>query len=195
MPSPVSSHLAAHSRQAQTTNAEGAPCWLDIGLCNRLGSPTTHLGQAQTTNAKRAPLMAQLRSLLQTGLPNLFKSKLQRGRRRLYKKLSVAVTDFIISVHACKSYTINAVSGFTKKVLVGYVILIFPLGISYLTMAQSSRTTLSTCCLKQLGIERIFSAPYHMQSNGKLEVFHKYLKPTLKKLCQKVPSNCDKYIN
>ena len=35
--------------------------------------------------------------------------------------------------------------------------------------------------LKQLGIERIFSAPNHPQSNGKLEVFHKYLKPTLKK--------------
>ena len=43
--------------------------------------------------------------------------------------------------------------------------------------------------LKQLGIERIFSAPYHPQSNGKLEVFHKYLKPTLKKLCEKDPSN------
>ena len=27
--------------------------------------------------------------------------------------------------------------------------------------------------LKQLGIERIFSAPYHPQSNGKLKVFHK----------------------
>ena len=30
--------------------------------------------------------------------------------------------------------------------------------------------------LKQLGIERIFSAPYHPQSNSKLEVFNKYLK-------------------
>ena len=49
--------------------------------------------------------------------------------------------------------------------------------------------------LKQLGIERIFSAPYHPQSNGKLEVFHKYLKPTLKKLCEKDPCNWDKYIN
>ena len=29
----------------------------------------------------------------------------------------------------------------------------------------------------------------------KLEVFHKYLKPTLKKLCEKDPSNWDKYIN
>ena len=43
--------------------------------------------------------------------------------------------------------------------------------------------------LKQLGIDRIFSAPYHPQSNRKLEVFHKYLKPTLKKLCEKDPSN------
>ena len=41
--------------------------------------------------------------------------------------------------------------------------------------------------LQQLGIDRIFSAPYHPQSNGKLEVFHKYLKPTLKKLCKKRP--------
>ena len=39
--------------------------------------------------------------------------------------------------------------------------------------------------LRQLGIDRIFSSPYHSQSNGKLEVFHKYLKPTLKKLCEK----------
>ena len=49
--------------------------------------------------------------------------------------------------------------------------------------------------LKQLGIERIFSAPHHPQSNRKLEVFHKYLKPTLKKLCEKDLSNWDKYIN
>ena len=48
--------------------------------------------------------------------------------------------------------------------------------------------------LQQLGIEHIFSAPYHPQSNGKLEVFHKYLKPTLKKLCEKDPTNWDKYI-
>ena len=49
--------------------------------------------------------------------------------------------------------------------------------------------------LQQLGIDRIFSAPYHLQSNGKLEVFHKYLKPTLKKLCEKDPTNWDKYLN
>ena len=49
--------------------------------------------------------------------------------------------------------------------------------------------------LQQLGIERIFSASYHPQSNGNLQVFHKYLKPTLKKLCEKDPSNWDKYIN
>ena len=43
--------------------------------------------------------------------------------------------------------------------------------------------------LQQLGIDRIFSAPYHPQSNGKLKVFHKCLKPTLKKLCEKDPMN------
>ena len=49
--------------------------------------------------------------------------------------------------------------------------------------------------LQQIGIDRIFSAPYHPQSDGKLEVFHKYLKPTLKKLCEKDPTNWDKYLN
>ena len=49
--------------------------------------------------------------------------------------------------------------------------------------------------LKQLGTEQIFSAPYHPQSNSKLEVFHKYLKPTMKKLCEKDLSNWDQYLN
>ena len=49
--------------------------------------------------------------------------------------------------------------------------------------------------LQQLGIDRIFSASYHPKSNGKLEVFHMYLKPTLKKLCEKDPTNWDKYLN
>ena len=49
--------------------------------------------------------------------------------------------------------------------------------------------------LQQLGIDGIFSAPYYPQSNGKLEVFHKYLKPALKKLCEKDPTNLDKYLN
>ena len=49
--------------------------------------------------------------------------------------------------------------------------------------------------LQQLGIDRILSAPYHPQSNDKLEVFHKYLKPTPKKLCKKDPANWEKYLN
>ena len=49
--------------------------------------------------------------------------------------------------------------------------------------------------LQQLGIDHIFSAPYHPQSNGELEVFHTYLKPTLKELFEKDPENWDKYIN
>ena len=49
--------------------------------------------------------------------------------------------------------------------------------------------------LQQLGIDRIFPAPYHPRSNSKFKVFHKYLKSTLKKLCEKGPSNWDKYLN
>ena len=49
--------------------------------------------------------------------------------------------------------------------------------------------------LQQLGIDCLFSTPYHPQINGKLEVFHKYLKPTIKKLCKNDPANWDKYIN
>ena len=47
---------------------------------------------------------------------------------------------------------------------------------------------------KDLGIERIFSTPYHPQSNGKLETFHKFLKPTLKKLCADDQDNWDDYV-
>ena len=49
--------------------------------------------------------------------------------------------------------------------------------------------------LKQLSTDCIFFAPYHPQSNEKLDIFHKYLKPTLKKLCKKDPANQDKHIN
>ena len=49
--------------------------------------------------------------------------------------------------------------------------------------------------LQQLGTDRIFTATYHPQSNSKLEVFHKYLKPMLKKLCEKDTANWDKYLN
>ena len=49
--------------------------------------------------------------------------------------------------------------------------------------------------LQQLGIDRMFSAPYHPQSNNKLKVFHKYLKPAQKKLCERDLTNWDKYLN
>ena len=62
-------------------------------------------------------------------------------------------------------------------------------------MGQKSRIASCTKSYKWLGINRIFYALYHPQSNGKLEVFHKYLKPTLKKLCEKDPANWDKYLN
>ena len=47
---------------------------------------------------------------------------------------------------------------------------------------------------KDLGIERIFSAPYHPQSNGKLETFHKFLKPTLKRMCAEDQDDWDDYV-
>ena len=49
--------------------------------------------------------------------------------------------------------------------------------------------------IQQFDIDWIFSVPYHQQSNGKLEVFHKYLTLTLNKLYEKDPDNWDKYIN
>ena len=49
--------------------------------------------------------------------------------------------------------------------------------------------------LQQLGIDRIFSTLYYQHSNSKLEVFHKYVKPTLKTFCEKDPVNWDKYLN
>ena len=48
--------------------------------------------------------------------------------------------------------------------------------------------------MKDLGTKRIFSAPYHPQSNGKLETFHKFLKPTLKKMCAEDQDNWDNYV-
>ena len=49
------------------------------------------------------------------------------------------------------------------------------------------RNNLMYQVLQQLGTDSIFSAPYHPHSNGKLEVFHKYMKPTLKNICEKDP--------
>ena len=49
--------------------------------------------------------------------------------------------------------------------------------------------------LKKLGIDHIFSAPYHPQCNGELEVFHKYLTPTLMKRFENDQDNWDQYIN
>ena len=57
------------------------------------------------------------------------------------------------------------------------------------------KNTLTDQVLKQLGIERIFSAPYHPQSNGKTGSLLQILKNTLKKLCEKDLSNWDKYIS
>ena len=65
----------------------------------------------------------------------------------------------------------------------------------YQTTAREFKNSLMDQVLQQLGIDRIFSAPYHPQSSGKLEVFHKYLKPMLKKLCKKDSANWDKYLN
>ena len=72
-----------------------------------------------------------------------------------------------------------------------------PMCPSYILSDNSTefKNNLMDQVLKQLGINRIFSALYHPQSNGKLEVFHKYMKPTLKKLCEKDLSNWDKQNN
>ena len=59
-------------------------------------------------------------------------------------------------------------------------------------MAWNSRTTLWTKYWNRYWKNIFHTYP---QSKGKLEVFHKYLKPTLKKLCEKDLSNWDKYIN
>ena len=48
--------------------------------------------------------------------------------------------------------------------------------------------------VKDLSIKRIFSAPYHPQSNGKLETLHKFLKPTLKKMCAEDQDKWDDYV-
>ena len=48
--------------------------------------------------------------------------------------------------------------------------------------------------MKDLGIKRISSTPYHPQSNGKLGTLHKFLKPTLKKMCAEDQDNWDDYI-
>ena len=56
------------------------------------------------------------------------------------------------------------------------------------------KTPHGSSTLTYLEIEHIFSEPYHPQSNGKLETFHKYLKHTLRNLYEKDSSNWDKYI-
>ena len=68
-------------------------------------------------------------------------------------------------------------------------------GTPYQNNGREFKNNLMNQVLQQLGIDRILSAPYHPQSNGKLRVFHKYLTPTLKKLCEKDPTNWDKYLN
>ena len=43
--------------------------------------------------------------------------------------------------------------------------------------------------LQKCGIDHIFLAPYHPQSNGKLEGFHKYLNLLLRNFVKKDPDN------
>ena len=64
-----------------------------------------------------------------------------------------------------------------------------------LIMAQSSRTASWTKSCNSWELIEFSLLHTNPQSNGKLEVFHKYLKPTLKKLCEKDPTNWDKYLN
>ena len=80
----------------------------------------------------------------------------------LDKSVDTMVSTFInqyLPVHMCPKYILSDNGTELKNQLMGQVV-------------------------QQLGIDHIFSAPYHPQCNGKLEVFHNYLKPTHKKLCQ-----------
>ena len=62
-------------------------------------------------------------------------------------------------------------------------------------MALNSRITSWTKYLNNMALIVFFLHLTTLKATGKLETFHKFLKPTLKKLCKKNPSNWDKYIN
>ena len=62
-------------------------------------------------------------------------------------------------------------------------------------MAQNSKIISWTKYFNNSGLIAFSPHLITLKRNGKLEVLHKYLKPTLKKLCKKDPSNWDKYIN
>ena len=64
-----------------------------------------------------------------------------------------------------------------------------------LIMVQSSRTASWTKSCNNWELIEFSLLHTTPNSNGKLEVFHKYLKSTLKKLCEKDPANWDKYLN
>ena len=49
--------------------------------------------------------------------------------------------------------------------------------------------------LQQLGINRIFSAPYHPQSNGKIGSFHQVFETNTEETLDRDPTNWDKYLN
>ena len=68
-------------------------------------------------------------------------------------------------------------------------------GTSYRIMEWNSKTASWTKSYNNLELTGYFQCHTTHRSNGKLEVFHKYLKPTLKKLCEKDPSHWDKYLN
>ena len=60
-------------------------------------------------------------------------------------------------------------------------------------MEQNSKINLWTMYFNN--INHIFSAPYNLQSNETLEVFCKYIKPRLKKLCENDQDIWDQYLN
>ena len=62
-------------------------------------------------------------------------------------------------------------------------------------MAQNSRTASWTKFCNNLGLIEFSLLPTIPRVIEKPQVFHKYLKPTLKKLCEKDPTNWDKYLN
>ena len=68
-------------------------------------------------------------------------------------------------------------------------------GTFYQTMGLNSKIASWTKSYNSLALIGFSLLPTISRVMGNLEVFHKYLKPTLKKLCERDPAYWDKYLN